>query len=85
MSGDERLALADKIKYAIDTEGKITLYASHGRMAEAAIRQSSERDAVVEECARICEEYASEFPRFTEQRDAAVACGVRIRALKGAK
>lgn len=48
MNRDERLALADKIKYAIDTESKITLYALHGRMVEAALRQSSERDAVVE-------------------------------------
>lgn len=39
---------------------------------------SAEREAL-EKAIQICERYATEFPRFSSQRDAAIACGVRIQ------
>jgi hypothetical protein len=40
------------------------------------------RNAAVDECVLVANEYAMEFPRFSPQREAAIACGIRIGWLK---
>ncbi|HDR9834670.1 TPA: hypothetical protein QDC51_001433 [Burkholderia multivorans] len=50
----------------------------------AANRTTPDRDAIIEECAKVCDEMAEAYGRNDEDHmaDAAVACGDEIRALK---
>lgn len=71
-SREEMLALANKIKYAIDTESKVTLYATHGRMAEAAIRSQAGSDTNwFDECAK---QAGKAMKRYQALEQIAVVC-----------
>ncbi|MBU9420806.1 hypothetical protein KTE23_30095, partial [Burkholderia multivorans] len=50
----------------------------------AASRTTPDREAIIEECAKVCDEMAEAYGRNDEDHmaDAAVACGDEIRALK---